>query len=114
MSDSRDGLGVTAHIVPLTVVWNSPPFRYTPLKSPRVGLLPKPIPDKASQPKFPHVQSIEYAEHEDQTRQAAKHWKNSKNALRNMGTISARSGETEIGKGGFLRGGFGRHGGNTI
>ena len=39
MSHSRDGPGVTApsqtNIVPLTGVWNPPPFRYPPLKSPR-------------------------------------------------------------------------------
>ena len=55
-------------------------------------IAPKPIPDKASHPNFPHIQSIEYEEHADQPGHAAKHSKNrqKKRKMRNVRTASAR------------------------
>ena len=64
---------------------------------------PKPIPDKASHPNFPHIQSIEYTEHADQPCACWQWWRcktqqnavrNKKRKMRNMRTFNARENVT--------------------
>ena len=71
-----------------------------------------PIPDKASHPNFPHIQSIEYVEHADQPQACCKTQRKQQNAaekkrkMRNLRTVSARrSGKTESWEG-WLRQGW--------
>ena len=68
------------------------------MASTKARLLKHDFPVHGSHPNFPHIQSIEYAEHADQPRACCK----------TQEEQPKRSRKKEIrGKGGFVKGGFG-------
>ena len=73
---------------------------------------PKPIPDKANHPSFPHIQCIQYAERADHPRKCGKTLQKQQNRgrqNRKCGTCGRSARENtekwEIRKGDFVRGG---------
>ena len=79
-----------------------------------MGCKPRVIPDKAGHPTFPHIQSIEYAEHADQPRACFKTKEKQQNRSLIMENVDhaddQREKKRKIGKGSFVRDGFGRYG----